>query len=295
MGSLKALSLLLMMLLGQTKTYENVLNEGLKAEGLRQWPEAISYYVQAIKLQPANPLPRDRVISIFRELKSQGVSTTELEVLLDDDLKDQLGRMGILKNLADEAASLRRMNLIFWGGAGLLGCLILAGFFWLLGRKRAEADLDAPVFSTRASPQKKRAPESSPASAKGPVKAPAPEAFKPNTKVTEKTKSEMTGIIANVKSLTSEQPRKMTPPTAEELQALNSSEVIEAIAQTMISDVSVEEAKEGKFAKMTIEAELIFDESDLPPDLEDYRKEHGDEGIEAYLAKLHQDEAKKKK
>lgn len=247
------LGLLLSLFVGQAQpqlTYEQALNQGLKAEGLRQWPEAISFYVQAIKLQPQNPLPRDRLISVFRDLKSQGQSTTELEILLPEDIKFQLSKLGAIETAADQAASLRRMNIIFWSVAAFIVLAILGGLLWLFLRQRRD-DEDEPKFSTRVSPKKKGpGTEASKTTGETPRK---------DLVVTERTREQMKDVIAGVKSIPL--PSKASEPvTAEQMNDLKESEVLSALAQTMISEVETEETDLGRFSKMTIEAQLIFDD-----------------------------------
>lgn len=230
------------------ETYDQLLNEGLKAEGLRQNAEAISFYIKAAAANPRATLPKERIISIFRDLKERNEPTTELEILLPEDLKRDLSQIGVLRTTQDDAASLRTMNLIFWSVAGLVVVGLLGGLFVLFLRSRREDD--APKFSTKKTPKRMVPVQST--------------AIKKEVKVTQKTKEQMSGIIASVKSLGA--PEATTPATpekqAEEIKALQDSEVLQALAETMISEVSVEETKDGKFSKLSLEASLIFDEKE---------------------------------
>ncbi len=86
------------------------------------------------------------------------------------------------------------------------------------------------------------------------------------TVVTEKTREEMFEMISAVKSLTKEMPRPNLDEvdmSDEEIKRLNESGVVEGLADTLMSKVQTDEIEGKRFSKMTLDASLFFDESDV--------------------------------
>lgn len=271
----------------QSSDYEKYLNEGLRAEGMGSYPDAVNAYLKALQADPKSRTPKDRIFAIFKEMRSKRKPTTELEVLLPLDVRDELVAAKILRSDLEHKEAAEWMTIVFWGFVALALVLAMMVSIWIYGR--IQKSREEKAFSTRQSQSTKQT---------RPVKSDTGPVAKRETKITEKTRQEMTNVITGVKSITSAQPRPdLTPP--EELQkaaeALQSSEVVSALAGTLVSEVATDQTETGKFSKLSLDGTMLFDESDLPPDLDEYRKAHGDEGIEKYLEQLAAKEAKKDK
>jgi hypothetical protein len=94
--------------------------------------------------------------------------------------------------------------------------------------------------------------------------------------VTEKTREEMFEMISQVKSLTQEISRPKLEDvdmSDEEIRKLNESGVVKGLIETLMSDVQTDEVQGQKFSKMTLDASLFFDESDV----DFFEKEFGQE------------------
>jgi len=257
-------------------SYNKLMNQALKAETEKKSADALELYLKAMQLDPEASLPRERILVLYRELKANNKPTIQYELQFPEDLRRQIApKAAPMTEAATAAEDLRTMNFVFWSIAILLLVGIVAGLIWMLKRVRAQDEEKA--FSTRKSPKRAAPIQTS--------------VVKKDVKVTQKTKEEMTGIISSVKSLTNSElnmPIKDPKKEAEEMQGLQDSEVLQALAETMISEVSTEESDKGKFSKLSLEASLLFDESDIPPDLQEWRKKNGDKGIEKYLERMGQ-------
>ena len=233
------------------ETYESLLNKGLKAEALRQYADAITFYVGAYRISPQSIVVNERLTAIFTEIKANGGETREFEILLPPNLRDEFLKSGVLKTSRDDAAFLKKMTLIFWVVAGLVVLGILMGLIWLI-KRRGQEPVEEKKFSTNVSPTRKVAARAS----SGPKK---------EVKITEKTREDISGIMeTGHKSITSAQPRPDLSKVPEELgSAIQDSEVVQALAGTMLTEVSTEQTETGKFSKLSIEAGLVFEDADL--------------------------------
>jgi hypothetical protein len=97
---------------------------------------------------------------------------------------------------------------------------------------------------------------------------PAPAAVPiPDMVITSKTREEITGIISKVKSVTPTapevSPEELKAIRENQIQKLEDSGVVEALAGNLVSKVDTDTTAQGKFSKMTLEASLIFDDEEL--------------------------------
>lgn len=84
--------------------------------------------------------------------------------------------------------------------------------------------------------------------------------------VTERTREEMFEMLSGVKSLTQEMSRPNFDDidlTDSEIAQLKDNEIVKSLAETLLSDVQTEEVKGQKFSKMSLDASLFFDETDV--------------------------------
>jgi len=80
--------------------------------------------------------------------------------------------------------------------------------------------------------------------------------------VTPQTREIMKGLFRSVSSLkSSNDERPATSVVAQE--ELEGSPVVDALAQTMVSEVITETRPTGRYSNMTVDASLVFDEADL--------------------------------
>jgi len=261
---------------------QSILQQALQAEALREYPEAVRGYEQVLRLAPENPIARTRIIAIFKALTEQGQSTEHLVLLVSPDVLDELRSLGYVKNIKQEADWLKKLTVIFWSVLAT-AVVMIVGFVIYTFRKSRNQD-DEGVFSTnkRLSAFRRANLENS------------KEAFsKRESVITDKTRQEITSVISGVKSITGVQPRPPDFQSLAEAEDFENSGVVTALAETMISNVSSEQTDQGKFSKMSLDASLVFDENDLPPDLEEWKEKHGEEGIEEYLNRLQDKEADK--
>ncbi len=154
---------------------------------------------------------------------------------------------------------------------GLISVAVIFGILILIHKiakaQSANSENSKPLDRPSSSPRKRRRLLQSESQFEGESKASGNE-FRPVSEVhvTEKTRQEITGIIAGVKSVTGAQ-----TVTKEQLEAiregqkemLESSGVMDAFVEDFVSKVESEETKSGRFSKMTLEAGLIFDSEEL--------------------------------
>jgi len=94
--------------------------------------------------------------------------------------------------------------------------------------------------------------------------------------MTEKSREEIKDIMSSVSSLTQQlkRPESIEPePSEEEIVELKESNIVQALAETLITEVKVDETDQGRFSKMTLDASLFFGESDV----DFFEKEFGDQ------------------
>ncbi len=275
-------------------SYDFHLNEGLKSEALKNWPDAVAAYMRAIEKDPRAALPRERIVSIFKSLKSKRESTQAIELLINVEIKNELVLAGVFQPVEADQSSLTVMSYVFWGSAFIVLLIVAISLGMMFRKKQAEFDAEKEKLYERTTGGHRRSTVQ--------PKADRPDVprLKKDVKVTDQTKSEMTDLISNVKTLTGTQARpdwtEAPAVQQEQIKALESSEVLQALAQTMLSEVTTENAPEGKFSKLSLDASLVFDETDTPPDLEQVKQENPkDPSVEEYLARLAQKEASKGK
>jgi hypothetical protein len=242
-------------------SYDQMFQSGLKAEAAREWSEAIQFYLSAQAKSPQSPWPKERIQAIFTSLQKSDQQVALLETLLPPEMSAEFRKKGIIKDDYDHEADVSKLNFYLWGS--LIFIFLAAGFglFYLSSRsakqEAEEAKLRTSVFAKKAAPKAKSVEGKIPKESAVPRETGA---LKKDVKITDKTRTEMDGIFSSVKSLAEESPKSETGSV--DIEALNTSGVIEAFAQSMVSDVTSEESKYGKFSKMTLEASLLFDDDE---------------------------------
>jgi hypothetical protein len=236
---------------------QNIIKEGLQAEALKEYPQALEKYGQVLQMAPQNSLARSRIIAIFKSLSEQNQPTDHLTPLVAEDILDELRGLGYIKSLEDQQAILKKMTTVFWSVVAVVVLLIAGFLFYVFKRSRAEDE--AKAFSTNKSLSEfKRTATNANRSVDHSL-----EAFsKRESVITDKTRKEITSVITGVKSLTGAQPRPANLDAEPPAEPIENSEVVAALAQTLVTDVSSEQTDQGKYSKMTIDASLIFDEGE---------------------------------
>lgn len=99
---------------------------------------------------------------------------------------------------------------------------------------------------------------------KKPSPTPPPSSSSRQSVVTEKTRESIQNLITGVKSISREEAEQLSEDLSEQdLEQLRESQIIHKLASTLVSEVKVEEAKEGKYSKVSLDASLFFDEEDV--------------------------------
>ena len=229
--------------------YDQIFQKGLVAEAGKNWTEAVQYYLQAQEKAPTSPWPKERIIAIFKNLNEQGQSTLAIEVLLPSAMQDEFKARGFIRTSYDQESVLKKFNQLIWGG--LISLLLLAGIFLTVAlfRKR---NVDRVELVKVAKPKKVLDLKDK--------KAVPSEPQKKEVTITEKTREEMSDLIGNVKSVTRE--FKISKEQKVDIEGLRDSGVIDALSEDWVSKVSSEDSPEGKFSKMMVSAELIFEEEE---------------------------------
>lgn len=171
--------------------------------------------------------------------------------------------------------------------SGYYSIWLKIGIFFLLGvigftlvlivldrLSRAKADWDASRNQKPKKAKKKKGSETSPpdSALKGgtstflrPQKVVNPKELKMSqeTQVTERTREQIQNVVSNVKSISLEE-RKTLEPSKESIEAeLKDSQIIQSLADTLVSQPHTDETEAGRFSKMMVDASLIFDPEDF--------------------------------
>ena len=243
------------------RSYDELFQNGLKAEATKEWSEAVQYYLLANKKAPDSPWPKERIQAVFKALQKSGQSIAALETLLPIEMSQDFRSRGIISDHYDSNVAMKNLNYSIWGGIVAALGLIFGGLFYLTRKSKKEEEeeeaLRTSLFSRKAEKKAGKASEKS----KESKNLNETGAIKRDVKITEKMRDEIDGIFNSVKSLSEEQ--GVTSDTGSvNIEALKDSGVIEAFAGSMVSEVTTEESPEGKFSKMTLEASLLFEEDD---------------------------------
>ncbi len=94
--------------------------------------------------------------------------------------------------------------------------------------------------------------------------------------MTEKSRDEIQEVMSSVSSLTRELKHSKVEKVEEsedEVVQLKESDIVQALAETLISEVKVDETQQGRFSKVSLDASLFFDETDV----DFFEKEFGSE------------------
>ncbi len=240
--------------IGETLSYDQLFQRGLESENEQNWTEAIQYYLEAGKANPKAPWTEQRIAAIFKKLQELGEPLARYEVLLPFEMLEKFRKSGVIKQNYDRAGALRRLNFLIWGSIVFL-LLVVAGVVGYIVFKKQSSE-EERLLSLRQGPKRPQGQRA--AGGEFVSKTNSGVGFKKETKITEKTREEISGIFSSVKSLTGTQE---SPPAEEiDLEGLRQSGIVQALAQNLVTEVSVEEAQDGKFSKMTVEASLLFDD-----------------------------------
>lgn len=246
----------------QTNKFDAAFNEGLKQEREGNQTEAIKFYLQAMEISRRNDLPRKRIEAIFRRRLERGESISDLKVLLPDHLISDLEIKKVFEVEPIRVVKAKEQaSYLFWvlvalvvlGAAGLL-------FFkaWKKKKEEEEESFFATVKKTRIVP-----------SSTGQQPRPsglAPSAKKSDLKpiVRQETREEIEGMIEGVTSLTSEMKRPNFEALSEEKRAeLESTDLVKALASTLLSEIKTREQEGHKYSRLTMDASLLFEEEDV--------------------------------
>lgn len=259
--------------------YDSNFRKGLQEEAGKNWSGAIQYYLLAQKADPSQPFPKMRIKEIFKTQLREGQNIQSLRVILPPDLENQLKDEGVFELFeAPEKPLSVLWDVVVWGGLILIVGLGVVVLVLTLKKRKEKEDEDAMlarIKSERIRPSK--ASKNTELSLTGGSKSLG---FTKETKVTEKTREEIGELFSNVTSLTQEMKRpNFVEMTEEEEDALKDSDIIKSLAQTLVSEVESKEVDGLKMSKMSFDASLMFEESDV----DFFEKEFGatDEDISA--------------
>lgn len=241
--------------------YEELFQKGFEQETAKNWSAAVQWYLEAIKQDPLQPFPRNRLERIFHDRLKAGESIETLRALLPPELENEFEQKGFFRLGGPKREPISILyDVLIWGSL----IAVVLGIAWYIFRRFRRETEKEEEEAFYASVKKTRIVPSDTGSQKRPdipLKAKA----KKDAVVTEKTRDEIEGLFDNVSSLTQEMKR---PDFAEEvseekMEELQESEVVKALAQTLLSDVKVEEKEGHKYSKLSMDASLLFDESDV--------------------------------
>ncbi len=139
-------------------------------------------------------------------------------------------------------------------------------FFFQWSRQRRENPRPANESFETLSKSGSEKKSSEPSKKTGEVKPPPTVHKKVDAVLTEKTRDEMFEMISQVRSLTQEIQRPKPEEldlSDDEIKKLNESGVVRGLIETLMTEVQIEESNGHKFSKMTLDASLFFDESDV--------------------------------
>lgn len=240
--------------------YEKLFTSGLKEEAGRNWSAAIEYYLQAIKEDPTKPFPKKRIDSIFQDRVKNGEPIGTLRSLLPPDLEQDMDRRGIfeLDGIKEEKPISWLWNVLIFG---LIAIVLFGAGRFVYKRVRRQEESEA-LEAFYASTKKTRIIPTNTGEQARPKNIDADGDKK--SVVTEKTREEMDTMISSVSSLTQEMQRPdFAAMSQEEEEELKESDIVKALASTLISEVSIKEKEGHKLSKLSLDASLVFDEHDV--------------------------------
>lgn len=290
----------------QAQDYETAFRRALEEEAAQNWSAAIQFYLEASRTDPSKTFPEGRIKSIFGELLRRGENTQSLRILLPLELDQRFEREGVYS--LDGTPPVKEsswIGYVIWSIVGI-GLLIGLGFLGLSLYHQRETSSPQMKPMSRRTPVRSEAvkvkfsaaiPRSPPVSGvtiqkssttktgappdiaspkmTGSTNLPPGFAKPKPAAMTEKSREEIKDIMSSVSSLTQQlnRPESIEPePSEEEIVELKESNIVQALAETLITEVKVDESDQGRFSKMTLDASLFFGESDV----EFFEKEFGD-------------------
>lgn len=249
-------------------TYDQIFQDGLKAEANQKWPDAIQYYVLAMAKNPKSPWPKERLKALFKALQKMELPVEPYKTLLPPELLEEFLKTGVIQEHYDSESAVSRLNTWMWAGViglvGLIGAILL-----YLSIRSARAERDQFDTETKTELKKVAARKAAATNARtldrttDPKGIPKPpQLSKKETKITDQARANITGVVANVKSLNLdfEKIKEMTGEQKVDVEGLKDSGVINAFVQDWVTEVNIEQTQIGKFSKMTVDASLVFDE-----------------------------------
>jgi|GEM_PF-3602333 len=238
--------------------YEKNFQKAIEQETAENWSAAIQYYLDAMKVDPSQPFPRQQIIRIFQQKLRAGKSIDALRTILPKKLEDEFQMAGVFQLQAVKDKGISPLwNYLIWGFVFLALTGIVGGLFWLIRKKEKK---EQEIAENRTSFRRPIAPIQKEKAAK-PLFPLQP---KKESVITEKTREEIDQMISTVTSVTSEMKRPdYQAMNEEEMEALKDTDLIRSLAQTLVSDVVSEDDPAGKYSKMTVDGSLIFDEEDV--------------------------------
>jgi len=240
--------------------YEEKYTAGLKEEASQNWSAAIQFYLEAIEQDPTKSFPRKRIDAIFQDLVQKGEPIGTLRILLPPDLEKDMDRRGIFE--LDEIKTEKPLSAL-WSYLvfGLIGMVLIGLGFFLFKRVRRQEDAEA-LEAFYATTKKTRIVPTSTGEQARPKNINRDSESK--VVLTEKTREEMETMMTSVSSLTQEMKKPdFDAMSQEEEDELKESDIVKALASTLISEVSTKEKDGHKLSKMSLDASLVFDEHDV--------------------------------
>lgn len=260
------------------QNYDDIFQDGLKAEADQKWADAIQFYVLAMAKNPKSPWPKERLKALFQKLQKEEISIVPYESLLSPELRDEFLKTGVIRTAYDSEKGAQDLNRYIWsavvGGILLIGIVLIILMIKSRGSEREAERLQTAMRKDRR--QTPRAPSSTGAIAKpefatGPAPTVLPETksikrpemAKKEVKLNEGARANITGVVANVKSLNLDEKKidELTGARRVDLAGLSDSGVINALVEDWVTEVKIEQTDKGKFSKMTVDASLVFDDN----------------------------------
>lgn len=247
--------------------YTELFGKALDQETAENWEAAIDYYLQALKERPNDAAAKSRLKDALVVYQEEGGDIELIRPKLSDQLLGELEREGLL-DIEDKSGWIHQVPI------KKLGLSLLLSFFGVFGLillvryllRRSEEKKRMNEMIQKAERERKRQERLRKHTGEQP--RPDMKTFqkkKEDLVVTEKTKEEMDDLFAGVSSLTSEMKRpEFAEMDEQKKQELEQSDLIASLASTLLSQVETQTAEDGKkLSKMSLDASLIFDESDV--------------------------------
>ncbi|MBN8555866.1 MAG: hypothetical protein J0L93_10515 [Deltaproteobacteria bacterium] len=92
------------------RSYDELFQNGLKAEATKEWSEAIQYYLLANAKAPDSPWPKERIQAVFKALQKSGQSIAAIETLLPTEMSQDFRNRGIITDNYDSNVALKNLN-----------------------------------------------------------------------------------------------------------------------------------------------------------------------------------------